>query len=144
MTVCINSADVTRKHSCRDFFTVHDRHVSRKSYVYVLEDRSFRWRTAASDTCSHLYPLLLSRYSSTTSSTWILKAYYNGTPERRIFLLANDYLPSMDNYTENFTKLTAKLHGFVRFDGQSFLTFGKFAIKNVNRIYFSPSPRSRT
>lgn len=81
---------------------------------------------------------LLSCFSSTTSSTRILKAYYDGTlsstesPGKRLPPL------SMDNYTENSTKLTAKLYGFVRFDSQSFLTFGKFAIKNVNQICFPP------
>jgi len=112
MTVCINFADVTRKHSCWDFFTVYGHHVSRKSYVYILEDRSFRRHAVASDTCSHLYPLLLSRYSSTTSST-ILEAYHDGAVERTNLL--SWQTASVDNYTKNFAKLTVKLHGFVRF-----------------------------
>lgn len=52
-------------------------------------------------------------------------------------------LLAWSNYTENFAKLTAKLHGFVRFDGQFFLTFGKLAIKNVNRCLFPAPLRSR-
>lgn len=79
-------------------------------------------------------PLLFSRYSSTTSSTRILEGvlrWYSRAPN---LPSGKEDLSNMDNYQTDRQIIR------FRFDsnGQSFLTFGKFAIKNVNRIGFPP------